>query len=204
MRIVVATANAHKVREIAAALASLDVELLPVTLLEPDFISPPEDADSFQGNALIKAWAAHEACGLPALADDSGLVVDALKGAPGVYSARYAGENASDSDNNFKLLSELSTIPERQRSARFVSVIALVGLDTYNPALPREIIIEGSCEGSIAFEAKGHEGFGYDPLFKPVETPGKRMAELSMDEKNQISHRGKALKELSLQLIELL
>lgn len=204
MKIVVASGNRHKIEEIAAGLGLEGVEFVGIFDLQPDFVAPEEDADTFVGNAKIKAQAAFKASELPSLADDSGLVVDALKSAPGVNSARYAGENASDSDNNAKLLRELTGIPASERSARFVSVLALVGLDMLIEGAPHEIFVEGACEGSIETEARGEQGFGYDPLFQPLLTPGRRMAELSMDEKNEISHRGVALKELSLQISGLL
>ena len=145
-------------------------------------------------NAIIKAQAAVEETGLMSIADDSGLVVDALDGEPGVYSARYAGVHGDDAANNAKLLVNLEGVADEDRTARFMSVVALIdtdGLVTYG---------EGACEGAIAHEGRGDHGFGYDPLFLPVDTPGKTMAELTADEKNVISHRFHALEHLSAKL----
>lgn len=192
-RIVVATNNAHKVDEIRAALAVQGWEF--VTLRDIDVQSDPEeDGATFLDNARIKAHAAHEATGLASLADDSGLEVDALGGRPGVYSSRYAGEDATDADNNAKLLAELGEVHEPARTARFRSVLVLVGEDG------SEIVADGACEGRIAFAASGEGGFGYDPLFLPDATPGRSMAELTMAEKNAISHRGAALHALKEKL----
>ena len=149
---------------------------------------------TFLENAIIKAQAAVEETGLMAIADDSGLVVDALDGEPGVYSARYAGVHGDDAANNAKLLVNLEGVADEDRTARFMSVVALIdtdGLVTYG---------EGACEGVIAHEGRGDHGFGYDPLFLPVDTPGKTMAELTADEKNAISHRFHALEHLSAKL----
>ncbi|EJW93780.1 non-canonical purine NTP pyrophosphatase, rdgB/HAM1 family, partial [gut metagenome] len=134
------------------------------------------------------------ATGLPAIADDSGLVVDALGGEPGVYSARYAGVHGDDAANNAKLLANLLDTPDPERTARFMSVVALIE--------PTGTVLTGtgSCEGVIGHEGRGAFGFGYDPLFLPADTPGKTMAELTPDEKNAISHRFHALQDLSRQL----
>ena len=155
---------------------------------------PEENGTTFLENAIIKAQAAVEETGLMAIADDSGLVVDALDGEPGVYSARYAGVHGDDAANNAKLLVNLEGVADEDRTARFMSVVALIdtdGLVTYG---------EGACEGVIAHEGRGEHGFGYDPLFLPVDTPGKTMAELTADEKNAISHRFHALEHLSAKL----
>lgn len=190
--IVVATGNAHKLVEIEAILG----EALPGTRFVAirqlgDFDDPEETGTTFVENALIKARAAVAETGLAAVADDSGLVVDALDGAPGVYSARYAGVHGDDVANNAKLLGNLADVPASERTARFMSVVALVYPDG------RELTGTGACEGTIGFEGRGENGFGYDPLFLPDDTPGKTMAELAPEEKNAISHRFHALQDLS-------
>lgn len=189
--VVIASNNAHKAEEIASALDFEGWRFC--TLHELGIRSDPvEDADSFEGNARIKALAAHEASGgMAALADDSGLQVDALDGAPGVYSARYAGEGATDDKNNAKLLLELAGVPDEKRTARFTSTIVFVDEDG------AETIAHGVVEGFIGREERGSEGFGYDPLFYPDALGGKRtFAEASQVEKNAISHRGNALRSL--------
>ena len=196
--VVVATGNAHKVAEIQAAadVAGLDYTFRAILDLVPGWPSPAEDGDTFEANAAIKARAGFEVLGLPTLADDSGLMVDALDGAPGVLSARYAGEQGNDVANNEKLLAALAGVSEGERSARFVSCLVLVGLDALLPNAPDYLTASGTCEGQIARTPRGNEGFGYDPLFLPEATPGFTMAELSMAEKNTISHRGHALRNL--------
>ena len=189
--VVIATNNAHKVAEIRTALNFEGWEFKTLRDLGIES-NPEEDADSFLGNAFIKARAAHEASGgLAALADDSGLEVDALGGAPGVYSSRYAGEDGNDEANNAKLLVEMADVPEAERTARFVSVIAFVDEDG------TETFARGTIEGRVGYEERGSEGFGYDPLFLPDEYEGKlTLAEVSQDAKNAISHRGNALRAL--------
>lgn len=192
--IVVATGNEHKVEEIAAALHVDGWEFVALKSLG-DFPEPIEDADSFEGNARIKALAAHNETGYAALADDSGLVVDALKGRPGVYSARYAGADAHDEDNNEKLLHDLAGVPHEDRTARFVSVLVMIDEQGC------EHVARGACEGHIGVSPRGDNGFGYDPLFLPDVYEGAcTMAELTMDQKNAISHRGRALTLLKTQL----
>jgi XTP/dITP diphosphohydrolase len=194
MKVAVATHNAHKVREIAQILRIDDWELVPISELGLTTL-PPETASTFMGNALIKARAAHAATGLPALADDSGLEVDALDGAPGVYSARYAGHDANAAANNAKLLAALASTPQPQRTARFTCTVA------YIDAAGRETCATGTCEGQIATAPRGHEGFGYDPLFLPMQYHGNyTMAELSAADKNAISHRAAALTNLRKEL----
>jgi XTP/dITP diphosphohydrolase len=190
MRVVVATHNAHKVQEIAQILSVPGWEL--VSLAEMGVTGEPtETATTFEGNALIKARAAHAATGLAALADDSGLVVDALAGQPGILSARYAGEHASSEDNNAKLLAALATTPPAARTARFVCTVAFI--DEHGA----QTIATGTCEGSIARQPRGDNGFGYDPLFLPMQYHGTfTMAELSAADKNAISHRAAALTNL--------
>lgn len=195
MKIVVATHNKGKVKEISEGISIPGFEFVSISEVMPDYESPVEDAPDFEGNAAIKAMAAHNATGLAALADDSGLIVDALDGAPGVFSARYAGEGASDEQNNAKLLKELENI--ENRDARFACSLVLVGLDQYLEKAPPYISEFGTCEGKIASKPKGDEGFGYDPLFVPAQTHGKHMAELSQAEKHEISHRGAALNKLN-------
>lgn len=193
--IVIASNNAHKAREIAEALDFPGWEFKTLRQLGIDS-DPVEDADTFLGNARIKALAAHEASGGKAvLADDSGLEVDALDGAPGVYSARYAGEGATDADNNEKLLSALANVSDRDRTARFACTLVLVDEDG------SETVARGTIEGRIGHEERGSNGFGYDPLFLPdVFADGRTLAEALPEEKNAVSHRGNALRELRSKL----
>ena len=185
--VVVATGNPHKVTEIAAILGRALPAVRFVAISElGDF---PEPA-----NARIKALAAARETGLAAVADDSGLCVDALRGEPGVMSARWAGVHGDDPRNNAKLMAAMEGVPEEERTARFRSAVCLVAPDG------EELIGEGACEGMVGFEPRGTGGFGYDPLFWPDETPGKTMAELAPDEKNAISHRFHALEALAAQL----
>lgn len=193
-KVVIATNNAHKVEEIRTALDFEGWEFLTLSQCEP-YDEPAEDADMFEGNALIKALAAHEHTGLAALADDSGLAVDALDGAPGVYSARYAGVHGDDAANNEKLLRELEGVSDDRRTARFVCSLAFVDEDG------TQTFASGTIEGRIAHGLSGEGGFGYDPLFLPDEFAGaKSLAEVTQDEKNAISHRGNALRELKEKL----
>lgn len=192
---VLASGNQKKAKELSALLQPLQVEIVLQSALA--VVQPPEDGLTFVENALIKARAACEQTGLPAIADDSGLIVDALLGAPGIYSARFAGESATDEDNNHKLLDALSSIPEPLRGARFVSVIVMMqhALD------PLPIIAQGVWEGCILFQPAGTLGFGYDPLFW-VPTHACASAQLPNDEKNRISHRGQAMQSLLAQLAD--
>ena len=192
---VVATGNAHKVTEIEAILAPVMPGVRFVALGElGDFPDPVEDGETFFDNALIKARAAQAQTGLPmAVADDSGLCVDALGGAPGIFSARWAGEHGNDAANNDKLMAQMAEVPDERRTARFHSSVVLVRGD--------EVLRgDGDCEGMVGREPRGEHGFGYDPLFLPEETPGKTMAELTLDEKNLISHRFHALEDLAAKL----
>lgn len=193
--IVIASNNAHKAREIAEALDFPGWEFKTLRQLGIDS-DPVEDADTFLRNARIKALAAHEASGGKAvLADDSGLEVDVLDGAPGVYSARYAGEGATDADNNEKLLSALANVSDRDRTARFACTLVLVDEDG------SETVARGTIEGRIGHEERGSNGFGYDPLFLPdVFADGRTLAEALPEEKNAVSHRGNALRELRSKL----
>ncbi len=193
--VVVATGNAHKVVEIETILAPVMPGVRFVALGElGDFPDPVEDGDTFFDNALIKARAAQKETGLPmAVADDSGLCVDALDGAPGIFSARWAGEHGNDAANNEKLMAQMKDVPDEARAARFHSSVALVrGGEVLRG--------DGDCEGRVGREPRGEHGFGYDPLFLPDETPGRTMAELTLDEKNLISHRFHALEDLAAKL----
>lgn len=194
--VVIATNNAHKVAEITTALdfEGWEFKTLREMGLESD---PEEDADSFEGNARIKALAARaaaeQALGRPvaALADDSGLEVDALGGAPGVYSSRYAGADGDDAANNAKLLRELAGTPDAERTGRFVCTLVFVDEDG------AEAVARGTIEGRIGHAERGAEGFGYDPLFLPdLFDDGRTLAEVTQAEKNAVSHRGNALRAL--------
>ena len=193
MQLVLATNNEDKIKEIKHLLDDL-----PITILtRDDFLEFPdvaETGDTLEENALIKAKAIFEFTDIPALADDTGLEVDALNGAPGVYSARYAGEDVTYKDNNLKLIEELKDIPDDKRTAQFRCVMALAwSADDIE-------IVNGIAEGIIAKELTGDKGFGYDPLFyyPPAQ---KRFSEMTTDEKNIISHRGKALQEIRTVII---
>lgn len=188
MNIVFATGNRGKQLELEALLRPLGFSVVSPTAagVEP---TVEEDAPTFAGNAEKKARHVSRSSGLPALADDSGLEVDALSGRPGVHSARYAGPERSDAANNAKLLAELAAVPDERRTARFRCALAL--------ALPdgQLLTVEGTCEGRILREPRGAGGFGYDPLFLVGDT-GRTLAEMELDEKNRVSHRGRALRAL--------
>jgi XTP/dITP diphosphohydrolase len=185
MKVVLATNNPGKVREIREILAPRGIEV--VSLSEyPGLAEIKEDGDTFKDNAAIKALAACEHTNLVALADDSGLEVDCLDGAPGVYSSRFAGEEKDDAANNRRLLELLASVPEKERTARFRCVVAIVDREGWI------YTAEGTCEGIIAMEPRGEGGFGYDPLFYLPEY-GKTFAELEPEIKNKISHRARAL-----------
>lgn len=199
--VVVATGNAHKLSEIRAILgvAPSMAEMRFVALGElGDFPDPVEDGKTFFDNALIKARDALDRTGFRmAVADDSGLMVDALDGAPGIFSARWAGEHGNDEANNDKLLACMTDVPDERRSARFHSSVVLVTRDEDG----EEVLAgEGDCEGTIAHDRRGNNGFGYDPLFELADIPGKRMAELEPEQKNAISHRRRALDDLVAKL----
>jgi len=182
--LVLATRNRHKGEELAAILGDLGMTIR--TLDEfPDAPEVVEDGDTCEANAIKKARAIAEFTGLPAVADDTGLEVDALGGRPGVYAARYAGEDATYEDNCRKLLRELAGVPREQRTARFLTVAAI--------ALPSDgvRVTQGTLDGMIAEEVRGALGFGYDPVFLIPEL-GKTLAQLTADQKNKISHRAKA------------
>ena len=186
---ILATSNLHKLGEMRELLPGLELEPLPA-----GYESPIEDGDSFEANALIKARAAHAALGGPVIADDSGIEAVDLDGAPGIFSARYAGEGASDGDNLDKLLREVDAA-DGDRRAAYVCVLALVDEDG------TEHVFEANCEGVLLRERRGSGGFGYDPIFVPDDTDDERtMSELSPEEKNAISHRGRAARLLAAHL----
>jgi len=191
-KLILATRNKDKLKEIQALLSDLDIDIMSLDEAEnaPHVV---EDGKTFMENAFKKAKVIAEATGIMALADDSGLEVDALDGAPGVYSARYSGENASDASNNEKLLADLEGVPAGKRSARFSCVIVV-----YHPS-GRWISTEDKCEGEITEKSIGDRGFGYDPVFY-LPSLNCTMAQLSAEEKNRLSHRGKALEKLKSEL----
>jgi XTP/dITP diphosphohydrolase len=192
MRLVLATGNVGKQRELAALLAPRGCEIVLQTTLGID--SAEETGHTFEANALLKARHASRGAGLPALADDSGLEVDALDGRPGVHSARYAGDHASDADNLALLLDELTGVPAALRTARYRCVIAFVR----SPDDDAPLIASGAWEGTIAVAPRGSGGFGYDPAFI-AEHETRTVAEMSAAEKNGVSHRAKALAALIAQ-----
>lgn len=192
MKIVLATRNMGKLKEIKEILRGLDLDILSLNDF-PEVPSIIEDGKTFKENALKKARFVSRYFNTPALADDSGIEVDALGKRPGIFSARYAGENATDEENNKKLLKELNGLPLEKRQARYQCVIAIVF------SSGNEEVVEENCNGFIALKPKGSYGFGYDPLFYVPEY-GKTMAELPPDIKNRISHRGKALAKLKEKL----
>lgn len=192
-KIVVGSRNSGKIREIQAVLA--DLPYCVTGLSDQTIPDAEETGTTFQENAILKARYYCQHTGEYCLADDSGLEVDALDGAPGVYSARYAGEQASDEENNQKLLSALTGIPMQRRTARFRSVLALAGPDG------SLMLAEGVCEGIVLFEARGTGGFGYDPLFL-MPDQRKTLAEMTLAEKNLASHRGNALRAFKQQLVQ--
>lgn len=191
LQIILATNNKKKIEEIRAILNGMPVDL-HTTLEFPGIQDVVEDKETFVENALKKAREIHAVTGMTALADDSGLEVDALDGRPGVYSARYAGEGHPYAENNAKVLSELKDVPNTKRTARFHCVLAFVGQNA--PGQYFENIFDGACEGFINHEPQGQFGFGYDPIFFIPEF-GKTMAELDAETKNKISHRGRALEK---------
>lgn len=182
--LVAATGNKGKLQEFKLLLPSFEI----LSMAEAGFLEEIEETGStFEENALLKARAVMRATGRAAFADDSGLMVDALGGAPGIYSARYAGETATDAERIEKLLSELSSVPEEARTASFVSVIAYVTPDG------EEKTFRGECHGRIGKAPKGEHGFGYDPVFISAES-GRTFAEMTEEEKGAISHRGRAMR----------
>ncbi len=192
MTLVLATHNPGKIAELRSMLKDLPVEIVSIGEVMAAYVPPPEDAETFEGNAFKKARAVAEATQLVSIADDSGLVVDALNGRPGVRSARFAREGATDAENTAALLAQMSEVEDTERTARFRCVVAMV--DPFTD-LDLPIYAEGRCEGTIARSPRGESGFGYDPLFV-VSGLDRTYAELTELEKNRLSHRGKALTEL--------
>ena len=188
-RIVLATANPDKARELAALLEGFEVALRPTDL--PDV---EETDDTLEGNARLKAAAVMERTGELAVADDTGLEVDALDGRPGVFAARYAGPGATYADNVTKLLGELEGVPAERRRARFRTVAVALFPDG------REVVAEGAVDGTISETARGDAGFGYDPVFVPHGGDGRTFAEMTPAEKSAVSHRGRALRALAERL----
>lgn len=188
---VLATTNAHKADEIRAVLAPYGITLLD----RPAHVGEVDETElTLEGNALLKARALVDATATPAIADDTGLFVDALDGRPGVFSARYAGESASFADNIAKVLAELTGVPDDERVASFRTVIAV--------AYPNgeSFWVEGVLRGRILSHERGSGGFGYDPIFLPDEAGGRSLGELSASEKNELSHRGRALRAMAQRL----
>lgn len=190
LRVVCASANPHKVEEITELMSGV-VELLPRPI---DLADVEENADTLADNARLKARAVCTATGLPALADDTGLEVDALNGAPGVRSARFAGVAANDAANRRKLLAVLDDVPTAQRTARFRTVALVCWPDG------QEVVAEGTCEGRIAMSERGERGFGYDSLFVATDGDGRTFAEMTIGEKHKLSHRGRAFRALAMLL----
>jgi len=198
-RLFLASRNADKLEEMRRILAThlSDVEVLGLDDVAP-YDEPVEDQPTFAGNALLKARAGLAATGLPSVADDSGLCVDALRGMPGVLSARWSGLPKSDDRNNSLLLQQLADVPVERRGAHFVCAVALCG-----PGVD-EIVVEGRMDGRVVGETRGSGGFGYDVLFEPFEYPGRTTAELAPADKDAISHRGRALREAAPRIAALL
>jgi XTP/dITP diphosphohydrolase len=197
MKAVVASRNRHKLREIGVLLvdAGLQWDLVSIDDIAPGCALTEEEA-TFEGNALSKARQAAAASGLPALADDSGIEVDALAGAPGVYSARWSGEPCNDQRNNQKMLRELAGISTEKRTGRYRCAAAFV-----DRARGLEIVRMGACEGRLLESPRGEGGFGYDPLFF-IESLGRTMAEITLEEKNRLSHRAAAFRQLARALAQ--
>jgi XTP/dITP diphosphohydrolase len=194
-QVFLASRNAKKLAEMRRILAEHlpDVEVLGLDDVPP-YDEPVEDRPTFEGNALLKARAGLAATGLPSIADDSGLCVDALNGMPGVLSARWSGQPKSDDRNNALLLEQLADVPDERRGAHFTCAVAFCapGRDP--------VLVEGRMNGRIIHETRGSGGFGYDVLFEAVELPGRTTAELDPDDKDAISHRGRALREIAPQI----
>lgn len=188
MDFLIATHNMKKRDELQRILSPLGVHVLTADEAGVDLTDVEETGTTFEENALLKARSGCKEGKMPCIADDSGLCVDALDGAPGVYSARFAGEHGNDDKNNEKLLSLLSDVPPEKRTARFVSTVACVFPDG------RELVVRGECEGKIGYEKRGENGFGYDPLFYVGE---RTFAEFTPEEKDAVSHRGNALRALA-------
>lgn len=201
--IVVATHNKGKMKEFAALAERLGLNI--ITRDEagvPHDFDVVEDGTTFEENSFKKAFEIMQICKRPTMSDDSGLMVDALDGAPGVYSARFGGVDGDDMKNKEKLLSLMKDVPEDKRTAHFETVITLVYPDETGMNVAEKIVAKGQCFGRITTEMRGSEGFGYDPVFAPDEADGSTFAELGVDFKNTISHRAKALQQLEKMLAE--
>jgi XTP/dITP diphosphohydrolase len=204
-RLVIATRSAHKLRELRELLRLEHADLVSLDDLGVPG-DPDETGSTFEANAAIKARAAVRATGLPVLADDSGIEVDALGGAPGVRTRRYAGEHATDVDNNAKLLAALAGLPPERRGARYVCVLALAVPGTEGPrGGMRLTYARGTCRGRIATEPRGTGGFGYDPIFEPESEPpgGRTLGLWTPAEKHAISHRARAARRMTPHLVAL-
>ena len=199
-RIVIATRSAHKLRELRELLSLEHADLVTLDELGVEG-DPVEDGETFETNARIKARFAARATGLPALADDSGIEVDVLDGGPGVRTRRYAGEQATDEQNNRKLLGALDGLPPERRGARYVCVLAFADPSPDRGA-PRIVTARGTCRGRIAAAPKGNGGFGYDPIFEPESEPpgGRTFGQWSAAAKNEISHRARAARRMAPKL----
>ncbi len=191
MKFIIATNNPKKLIELERILKPLGIDAVSAKEAGVVLDDVEETGTTFAENAFLKANAAYKKTGMPSVADDSGLSVDALNGRPGVYSARYAGENATDKDRYTKLLGEMKDIPEDERTAHFTSAICCILSDG------SKIEVEGRCDGRIAFEPSGDGGFGYDPVFLYGESS---YAQLTAEEKDKVSHRGKSLRKLQEEL----
>ena len=187
MKFIIATHNKKKCAEMQRILSPLGIEVATADMLGITLTDAEETGSTFEENAYIKAYSGCMESGLPCIADDSGLVVDALGGEPGVYSARYAGEHGNDKANNEKLLKGLESVPDFERTARFVCCVCVHFPDG------RYVVVKGKCEGKIGYEERGEGGFGYDPLFMVGD---RSFAEFTAEEKDAVSHRGNALREL--------
>lgn len=196
MTFILASNNENKLAELRRILLPLGLNVISAKEATAGELEVEETGETFEENARLKALAFVEETGLAAIGDDSGLVVDALDGAPGIYSARYAGEGAPNDARIAKLLDNLHDVPEEKRTAKFVSAICCVFPDG------REVTVRGECHGRIGFEAVGENGFGYDPVF--ISESGKTFAQLTSAEKDKISHRGNALRKLRAALEEIL
>ncbi|WP_257759298.1 RdgB/HAM1 family non-canonical purine NTP pyrophosphatase [Pimelobacter simplex] len=199
MKVLVASRNAKKLEEMRRILAEhmTTVEVVGLDDVTP-YDEPVEDQPTFEGNALVKARAGVAATGLPTLADDSGICVDALNGMPGVLSARWSGPPKSDERNNTLLLAQLADVPDERRTGHFACAVALAHPDG------RELVVEGRMDGIVIREVRGAGGFGYDVLFVAEDRPGVTTAELTREDKDAISHRGKALREIAPLVADLL
>ena len=199
MKVFLASRNAKKLAEMRRILAEHmpGVEVLGLDDVTP-YDEPVEDQATFEGNALLKARAGLAATGLPSVADDSGLCVDALNGMPGVLSARWSGQPKSDDRNNALLLDQLHDVPDARRTAHFTCAVAFCASEG------RELVVEGRMDGRVIRETRGSGGFGYDVVFEAVEIPGRTTAELDPAEKDAISHRGRALREIAPRMATLL